>query len=118
MRRYIFKRLLQMIPTFLGITLLTFAVSHLAPGDPLQLDPENANAVAAGNAARANAGLDEPLPLQYARWLGRVLSFDFGRSLVDHQPISGKLGEALPRTLLLAVLALLLAYGRIGSLAG
>jgi peptide/nickel transport system permease protein len=111
MRRYVLRRLLQMIPTFLGITLLTFGVAHLAPGDPLQLDPENASAVAAGNVARVSAGLDEPLPLQYARWLGRVLSFDFGRSLVDHRPIADKLSEALPRTLLLSVLALLLAYG-------
>jgi peptide/nickel transport system permease protein len=97
-----------MVPTFLGITVLTFAVAHLAPGDPLQLDPENANAVAA---ARVATGLEEPLPLQYARWLGRVASLDFGRSLVDQRPVAEKLAETLPRTLLLSLLALLVAYG-------
>ncbi len=111
MRRYVSRRLLQMIPTFLGITALTFAVAHLAPGDPLQLDPESPAAAGAAAAARERAGLEEPLPLQYVRWLGRVATFDFGRSLVDHRPVSELLSETLPRTLLLALLALLVAYG-------
>ena len=114
MPRYFVRRLLQMVPTFLGITLLTFAISHLAPGDPLQLDTESASA--AGGASAANAafreahGLDLPLPVQYLRWLKKILTFDFGRSLQDHRLVSDKLAEALPQTLLLAVVSLLLAY--------
>ncbi len=111
MRRYLLRRLLLMVPTFLGITLLTFAVAHLAPGDPLQLDPE---ALASGAPAleqfRARHGLDLPLHEQYLRWLSRVARFDFGRSLVDHRPVGEKLAEALPRTATVAGLALLLAW--------
>src|SRR4051794_17702913 len=99
--RYVVRRLLQMVPTFLGITVLTFAVAHLAPGDPLQLDPESARAM-----ALRPAPSQEPLPLQYLRWLHRVTTLDFGRSLADQRPVSEKLFEALPTTLLLALLAL------------
>lgn len=105
MRRYLLRRLLQMVPTFLGITVLTFCIAHLAPGDPLQLDPESARSMA----VRA-APPDEPLPVQYVRWLSRVVRFDFGRSLADQRPVSDKLAEAMPLTLLISFLALLLAY--------
>ncbi len=105
MKQYVLRRLLQMIPTFLGITVLTFAIAHLAPGDPLQLDLESARSFAV-RAVRP----DEPLPVQYLRWLSRVMTFDFGRSLADQRPVADKLAEALPRTLLLSFLALLVAY--------
>lgn len=115
MRKYLVRRLLQMVPTFLGITLLTFAISHLAPGDPLQLDPESASSMAnaqqSARAFREAHGLDLPLPVQYARWLKKIVTFDFGRSLQDHRLVSEKLAEALPKTLLLSTTALLLAYG-------
>ncbi len=114
MRRYLVRRLLQMVPTFLGITLLTFAISHLAPGDPLQLDPESAssmaNAAESARVFREAHGLDLPLPIQYGRWLKKIVTFDFGRSLQDHRLVSEKIAEALPKTLLLSTLALVLAY--------
>lgn len=106
MRRYVVRRLLQMVPTFLGITMLTFAIAHLAPGDPLQLDIESSRAMAVRTERP-----DEPLPVQYLTWLSRVVRFDFGRSLSDQRPVGEKLAEALPRTMLLSFLALLLAYG-------
>lgn len=115
MRRYVARRLLYMVPTFLGITLVTFAIAQLAPGDPLQLDPESAASAAAMDQATAqfNArhGLDLPLHLQYLRWLGKVVRLDFGVSLHDGRPVRAQLSEALPRTLLLSSLALLLAFG-------
>ena len=115
MQRYLSRRLLQMVPTFLGITLLTFAISHLAPGDPLQLDPESASSMAgAGEAARVfreTHGLDLPLPVQYARWLKKIVTLDFGRSLQDHRLVSQKVAEAIPKTLMLSICARLLAYG-------
>jgi len=114
-RRYLLKRLLQMVPTFFGITALTFFAAQLAPGDPLQLDPEGASAQVdahqALDAFRQRHGLDQPMVVQYARWVGKVAVFDFGRSLHDHRPVSELLAEALPRTLLLTTLALLLAFG-------
>jgi peptide/nickel transport system permease protein len=112
-KRYVLRRLLAMVPTFLGITLVTFAVAQLAPGDPLQLDPESAGASSAAEQANAQFrhkhGLDLPLPVQYGRWLGKVVQLDFGRSLHDGRPVRALLAETLPRTLLLSALALLFA---------
>jgi len=111
-RRYVARRLLLMIPTFLGISLLTFFVAQLAPGDPFLLDHDTAGLDADALArARAQHGLDSPLPLQFARWLGKVVRLDFGRSLIDSRPVMEKVAEALPRTGIVAGLALLLAFG-------
>ena len=112
MRRYVLRRLLLMVPTFLGITVLTFSLAMLAPGDPFQLDLETAGLGAQAVAQqRAQGGLDAPIPLQFGRWLSRVVRFDFGRSLIDQRPVLDKLAEALPRTALVAGLALLLGFG-------
>ena len=112
MRRYVLRRLLLMIPTFLGITLLTFVVAQLAPGDPFQLDLEAAiPSQAVVNQQRITQGLDAPLPIQFGRWLSRVVRFDFGRSFIDQRPVTEKLEEAAPRTALVAGLALLLGFG-------
>ncbi len=114
MRTYLVRRLLLMIPTFLGITLVTFGVAHLAPGDPLQLDPDGPGGGVASRAAieqfRHSQGLDLPLGVQYARWLGKVVTLDFGTSSQDHRPVAQKIGESLPKTLLLSGLALFLSY--------
>ncbi len=114
MRGYLLKRVLLMVPTFLGITLVTFALIHLAPGDPSQLMADQAAAGQVSReslaAFRAAMGLDRPLPERYALWLGRVARFDFGVSTYDHRPVADKIGEALPNTLLLSGLALLASY--------
>ncbi|MHB8879792.1 MAG: ABC transporter permease [Myxococcaceae bacterium] len=114
MRAFLARRLLMMVPTFLGITLLTFGVAHLAPGDPLMLDPEGTRGGAASKEAlehfRHSQGLDLPLYQQYGRWVGRVVTLDFGASNQDHRKVMEKIGEALPRTLLLSGLALFLSY--------
>jgi len=114
MRAYLLKRLLLMIPTFLGITLVTFAVLNLAPGDPLAASSDS---LAPGQATRESAqafrramGLDRPLPERYLVWLRHVVTFDFGVSSYDHRPVVDKIGEAIPVTLLLSGLALLIAY--------
>ncbi|MGI5862239.1 MAG: ABC transporter permease [Myxococcales bacterium] len=114
MRSYLAKRLATMVPTFFGITLVTFALIHLVPGDPLAASSEM---VQAGQLSRESLeafqramGLDQPLHIRYARWLGRVLTFDFGVSTYDHRRVADKLAEALPNTLLLSSLALFFAY--------
>ena len=113
MRGLLVQRLLLMIPTFFGVTLLTFGVLHLVPGDPLTASSAD---MAAGPSReqiedfRRTMGLDEPLPVRYGKWLGRVATFDFGLSTYDHRPVSDKVGEALPNTLLLSGLALLFSY--------
>ncbi len=105
------RRLLMGVPTFLGITLLTFGIAHLAPGDPLQLDPESGHTGSGGlDTLRQDRGLDLPIPEQYGRWLWKVVRLDFGTSFQDGRPVISKLAEALPKTLLLSGLALVLAY--------
>lgn len=112
MRRYVIRRLLLMIPTFLGITLLTFVIAQLAPGDPFQLDLEKAGPhQAVVEFQRAQQGLTAPLPVQFGRWLSLVVRFDFGRSFIDQRPVAEKLLEAAPRTAFVAGLALLLGFG-------
>lgn len=112
MRRYVLRRLLLMIPTFLGITLLTFVVAQLAPGDPFQLDPESAGSgQVVIDQQRAIKGLDAPLPVQFGRWLSRVVRFDFGRSFIDQRAVTEKLAEAAPRTAFISGLALLFGFG-------
>lgn len=112
MRRYVLRRLLLMIPTFLGITLLTFVIAQLAPGDPFQLELETAGPnQAAIDVQRASHGLDAPLPIQFGRWLFRVVRFDFGRSFTDQRDVTEKLREAAPRTAFVAGLALTFGFG-------
>ncbi|MGV3619758.1 MAG: ABC transporter permease [Archangium sp.] len=112
MKTYLLRRVALMIPTFFGITLLTFVIAQWAPGDPFQLDLEN---VVIGQQAidqqRAAKGLDAPVPVQFARWFSRVVQFDFGRSFVDQREVTEKLSEALPRTALVAGLALVFGFG-------
>jgi peptide/nickel transport system permease protein len=118
MRGYFLKRVLLMIPTLLGISLISFLIIQMAPGDPASLRLGDATqgirdqAMAAQIIAetRAMYGLDQPLHIQYWRWLKRVLTLDFGESLRDHRPIAEKLKERIPVSLKLSGISLLLAY--------
>jgi len=107
------KRLALIPPTLVGITLATFLLVHLAPGDPATARAGNGRGVSAESLAafRHAYGLDRPLAARYAAWLGRSLTLDFGDSLVDGRPVRAKIAEALPSTLALALLATLFAYG-------
>src|SRR4051812_31402530 len=108
---YVLRRLLLMIPTFVGITFVTFAVMRLAPGDPVSGEVNNAGFTGEGrDAVRRQLGLDRPFLEQYGRWVGRVLTLDLGSSYQDGRPVLAKISEALPKTLLLSTLALLLGY--------
>lgn len=111
MTRFVVRRLLQALPTFLGITLLSFALIRLAPGDPVSLmtfgtqnlSPEDLTAL------RHSYGLDQPLPIQYLSWLGHLLHGDFGQSFLYKRPVIEMIGQTLPNTLLLTSLAILVA---------
>lgn len=109
MRRVIVTRLAWMVPTFLVITAITFAVAHLAPGDPLQLGDDAQASPAAIEAARKDLELDRPLLVRYGRWLSRLARLELGVSVGDRRPVSTRIAEALPRTVLVSGLALLLA---------
>src|SRR2546426_10856780 len=117
MRSYLVKRLLLMIPTLLGISMISFVIIQLAPGDPAELRVDETagrgnQAVAAQiiQETRALYGLDQPLHVQYWRWLKRILTLDFGVSLRDHRRIIDKLKERVPISVMLSGISLLLAY--------
>jgi len=101
MRKFIVKRLLQLTPLLIGVSLISFFVMHLAPGDPTALftDPNIDPADLAR--IRANWGLDKPVIVQYFYWLGNVLRGDFGTSYMTGRPVLTEILERLPATLLL-----------------
>jgi peptide/nickel transport system permease protein len=113
-RAWLGRRLLAMVPTFLGITVVTFAVIHLVPGEPAAASELTQSAQLSREsleAFRRAMGLDQPLHVRYLDWLGRVVRLDFGVSLWDHRPVIDKIAEALPNTLLLSGLALVVSWG-------
>ena len=91
------------------VSLIVFSLIHLTPGDPaLTMLGEEATPQSVA-ALRVKLGLDQPIPVQYARWLGSVLHGDLGRSIRSNQPVSAAILERLPVTLELALLALLVS---------
>lgn len=111
---YILKRLFLMIPILLGITIISFAVMKMAPGDPTSLVTDlnpNMNEEAI-NRIRAHYGLDQPWHIQYLKWLKNMLMLDFGTSFAsDSRPVIDKILERIPITLLINVLSLVFILG-------
>mgnify|MGYP000371499771 CR=1 FL=1 len=112
MHRYVGQRLVQLVPVLFTVSVLVFALMHIIPGDPAQLllgfentDPQQLERV------RREFGLDQPVYIQYGRWVGKILRGDLGISVRTGQPITKLVGEAIPFTLELAAYALLLAIG-------
>ena len=112
MLKYILKRLLLSIPLVLGIVTATFFIARLAPGDPMdmylepqrqrQVDPEVIELM------RKRYGLDQPIHVQYVTWVKNVAKGDFGESFRHRRPVRAIVAEAVPYTLQLTILALLL----------
>ncbi|ODT58408.1 MULTISPECIES: ABC transporter permease [Paracoccus] len=106
---YIAKRLLVALPTLLIVSMLVFGLQMLLPGDPVlamageDRDPETLARI------RAQLNLDDPVPVQYLRWLGGVVQGDFGTSLRTGQPVSELILQKLPVTIQLAVMAMIFA---------
>jgi len=109
MLSYLGRRLLLMIPLLLGITLISFVVIHLAPGEPTDLQTQlNPKASAdLQERLRVQYGLDQPLYQQYFTWLGRLAQLDFGTSFAtDQRPVLEKIVEHLPVTIMLNLLSI------------
>ncbi|MBA2677571.1 MAG: ABC transporter permease [Ktedonobacteraceae bacterium] len=109
MGRYIIRRLLQAIPLLILISIFMFTLIHLLPGgaDAVIFNPR---LDAAGRAAiRASFGLDQPLYIQYLRWVGNSLTGNFGFSFSNHLPVSSIFAERFPATIELFVCSLLFA---------
>ncbi len=108
---FLLKRILGLVPTFFGITLISFFVMHLAPGEPmsLQADFNPKMTPEMRQRLRAQYGLDKPLYVQYARWLKGLVHLDLGRSFSpDRRKVWDKIRERLPVTILINVLSMLL----------
>jgi ABC-type dipeptide/oligopeptide/nickel transport system permease component len=107
MTAYVARRLLQVIPVLLGITLVAFVLVRLT-GDPaaIMLPPETPKEAVA--AFRSEFGLDLPLPVQYARFVGNALRGDFGRSIRYREPVADLFKERIGATLELALGAMLI----------
>ncbi|RJP21839.1 MAG: ABC transporter permease [Deltaproteobacteria bacterium] len=113
MLRYILRRLLLSVPLLVGISLITFLVMHMAPGGPTAAGTDMNPKATAESRARLQAyyGLDQPLHVQYGRWLGRMATFDFGDSFSpDGRPVADKIRERIPITLTINVLSMGLIF--------
>ena len=107
---YIVRRIAQAVPTLLGITIISFAIIHLAPGDPIQVFTFGLPDLTAQDIARLRHqyGLDQPLYIQYVNWLIQVAQLNFGNSFVTHRPVLEAIGQRIPNTFVLAATALAL----------
>jgi peptide/nickel transport system permease protein len=105
---YLFRRALHLIPTLIGISLISFFLMQLAPGGPVdQLTDMNPSVTPEAKARiRKDMGLDRPIPVQYLSWVKRIVLLDFGTSFMDNRPVLDKILERLPATILLNVLAI------------
>ena len=114
MTTYLLKRIAMLFPLLLGISLITFTVIHLAPGEPVEMQTAMSPKITAETRQRLREfyGLDKPLPVQYGLWLGRIARLDFGRSFApDNRPVIDKIKERIPVTLSLNLIALVLEFG-------
>ncbi|SDV50319.1 ABC transporter permease subunit [Chitinasiproducens palmae] len=110
MFRFALRRIAMIVPTFIGVTLLAFALIHLIPGDPVELMMgERALDPAQHAAALRQLGLDRPLPAQYAHYVGQVLHGNLGASLITNTSVAGEFFARFPATVELSVCALLFA---------
>ncbi len=111
MIRYIFKRLIQLIPILIGITFLSFAMMRLAGGDAVTYMYENAGAAVSQEVldqTRAEYGLDQPFLVQYGKWFAGMITGDMGISYVSKRDVYDTFVEKLPATLLLTFSSLVL----------
>lgn len=110
MLKYIIRRVLLMIPILLGVSLVTFIIVRSIPGDPVRVllgadarsTPEQIENI------RRAYGLDQPLPVQYIKWLGHVVTGDLGKSLRTGRPLTQELGMRLPVTAQLTIFSAIL----------
>jgi microcin C transport system permease protein len=124
---YFLRRLLLVIPTFLGITLLVFAITRVVPGGPIErmmtqsmqmggkgsINTRTGSALSDEQIAQLNAyyGFDQPILISYAQWLWKVLHLDLGNSTRYHDPVWSLIKERFPISIFYGVITLILTYG-------
>ena len=111
MRKYIIKRLLQLIPILFGITLLTFVLMHTSSVDTVDMMEQNTGMAwteEQKTAIREELGLDKSVPVQYLNWVGNMLKGDMGTSYISGQPVLRMFLTRLPMTIYLTITSILL----------
>ncbi len=118
MRAYLIRRFMLIVPTFIGISLITFLVVQLAPGSPVYLKLRKGEASLGSDSMSQKIiedtkklyGLDKPIMVRYAMWLGKLVTFDFGNSYKDQRSVRSKILETIPVTLQIELIAVLIVY--------
>lgn len=113
MTTYVARRILVLVPTWLGISLLAFVLSAMSPGDPAELilnqrldEPPTERQL---EEFRERNGLNDPIPVQYVNWVGRLMRADLGTSFRTGKPVMAELGSRFPATLQIALPAFVVA---------
>lgn len=109
MARYILKRILQTIPMLVVISIISFTIMRMAPGDPAQSYIRPDMKYEEIKRIKENLGLNRPLYIQYGAWLSQTLKGDLGYSLINFRPVSEQIGERIPATLLLMGISLIIS---------
>jgi peptide/nickel transport system permease protein len=109
MTRYLIVRVLSVIPTLLGVSVLVFAVTYFIPGDPALIMAGSEATPEVVASLRAQWGLDQPVHVRYLSWLGNILRGNLGDSYFSRQTVTQLVGNALPVTVQLALMSLLVA---------
>ena len=110
MANYILKRLIQSVPVIMGITVLSFAIMKLAPGDPLANFVNPSISMADLEASRDALGLNDPWYVQYSHWIGEVLRGNLGYTYAGNHSIRALILERLPNTVILTLSAFVLSF--------
>ncbi|WP_028857275.1 nickel ABC transporter permease [Psychrilyobacter atlanticus] len=109
MHKYIFKRLLLLIPVLLGVSFLVFSIMSFTPGDPAQLILGESAPEAQVLALREEMGLNDPFIMQYGRFVLNAVQGDFGRSYTSGREVFGEIFQRFPNTLILAIIGVIIA---------
>ena len=107
--RHIARRMVLLLPTLLGLSIFTFALLRLIPGDPIQIMLGEHATAEQVTRFRVSRGLDQPLPVQYLRYLGSLVRGDWGRAIKTNLPVTTELAQRLPATIELGLAAMAIA---------
>src|SRR5690606_8969233 len=99
----------MLIPVLLGVSILVFLIVHLSPGDPARMMLGERAPIEQLEALREQLGLNDPLPVQYVKWISRVVKLDLGRSIRSNRPVLDEILSRLPATAELAFASIALA---------
>lgn len=109
MKKYIVKRLIQTIPVLIGISIIVFALVNLQPGDPFSTMMDPNLSLEMKEQMLERLGYNDPLPVQYFKWLIRALHGDLGYSIAFKQPVVSVIGNCIGNTVILSICSLILS---------